>query len=87
MEAIRYAKKQNIRTLAIINVKGSTMSQLVDYPLFTNAGPEIAVASTKAYTSQLSLLYLAVAENLISTKCLANMQMNLGAILRTMAVI
>ncbi|MDD5793064.1 MAG: glutamine--fructose-6-phosphate transaminase (isomerizing) [Erysipelotrichaceae bacterium] len=60
LEAIRYAKKQNIRTLAIINVKGSTMSQLVDYPLFTNAGPEIAVASTKAYTSQLSLLYLLV---------------------------
>ena len=45
-------------TLAIVNVVGSTIAKLADHTLYTWAGPEIAVATTKGYTTQLSLLYL-----------------------------
>ncbi|MCR4778926.1 MAG: glutamine--fructose-6-phosphate transaminase (isomerizing) [Lachnospiraceae bacterium] len=60
LEALKYAKRQGAKSLAIINVKGSSIARESDYVLYTNAGPEIAVASTKAYTTQLSLLYLIV---------------------------
>ncbi|MBR2310003.1 MAG: SIS domain-containing protein, partial [Oscillospiraceae bacterium] len=46
------------RTLAIVNVVGSTIAKLADHTLYTWAGPEIAVATTKGYTTQLSVLYL-----------------------------
>ena len=46
------------KTLAIVNVKGSTIARESDYVLYTHAGPEIAVASTKAYTVQLAALYM-----------------------------
>ena len=45
------------RVLAIVNVKGSTIARESDYVLYTHAGPEIAVASTKAYSVQLAALY------------------------------
>ena len=61
IEAIKYAKSLGAKVLSIINVQGSSMCRLSDYNLFTYAGPEIAVASTKAYTSQLSVLYLLTA--------------------------
>src|SRR5699024_3116454 len=44
--------------LAIVNVKGSTIARESDYVLYTHAGPEIAVASTKAYSVQLAALYM-----------------------------
>ena len=58
LAALRLAKSQNATTLAIANVLGSTISRDADYVLYTCAGPEIAVASTKAYTTQLVLLML-----------------------------
>lgn len=62
LEALKYAKKQGSTCLSIINVKGSSIARESDYVLYTNAGPEIAVASTKAYTTQLSVFYLIVAK-------------------------
>ena len=61
LEAVKYAKKRGARTLGIINVRGSSIARECESVLFTNAGPEIAVASTKAYTTQLSLFYLLIA--------------------------
>ena len=62
LEALKYAKKQGATCLSVINVKGSSIARESDYVLYTNAGPEIAVASTKAYTTQLSIFYLLVAK-------------------------
>lgn len=58
LAALREAKRQGARVLAITNVVGSTVSREADYVIATWAGPEIAVASTKAYTSQLIAFYL-----------------------------
>lgn len=58
LAALRLAKERGAGTLSIVNVKGSTIARESDYVLYTQAGPEIAVASTKAYTAQLSCLYL-----------------------------
>lgn len=52
------AKGRGIRTLGIVNVVGSQASRLADHLIYTHAGPEIGVASTKAFTSQLAALYL-----------------------------
>lgn len=58
LEALRLAKKFTGRTLSIVNVKGSSIARESDYVLYTHAGPEIAVASTKAYTVQIAAQYL-----------------------------
>lgn len=58
MAAMREAKRRGGRTLAIVNVVGSSIARAADYVLYTYAGPEIAVASTKAYMVQLCTLYL-----------------------------
>ena len=62
LEALKYAKRQGAKCLSVINVKGSSIARESDYVLYTAAGPEIAVASTKAYTTQLSVFYLVVAK-------------------------
>ena len=54
--AIKLAKANSAKTIGIINAIDSTMTRLVDTTLYTHAGPEIAVASTKAYTCQVTLL-------------------------------
>lgn len=54
--ALKLAKEFGARTIAISNVIGSSIVRVADYSLYTHAGPEIAVASTKAYTSQIVLL-------------------------------
>lgn len=54
--ALRLAKSKNAKTLAISNVIGSSITREADYTVYTHAGPEIAVASTKAYTSQVVLI-------------------------------
>ena len=54
--ALKLVKKKNYPTLGIINVYNSTITTLVDTCLYTKAGSEIAVASTKAYTAQIALL-------------------------------
>lgn len=58
LAALRLAKERKAKVLAVTNVVGSSISRESDYPLYTWAGPEIAVASTKAYTSQLAALTL-----------------------------
>lgn len=54
--ALKLAKQKGAKTLAISNVIGSSITRESDYTIYTHAGPEIAVASTKAYTSQIVLL-------------------------------
>lgn len=54
--ALKLAKSKGAITLAISNVIGSSITREADYCIYTHAGPEIAVASTKAYTSQVVLL-------------------------------
>ena len=62
LAALRKAKEQGAKTLAIINVVGSTIAREADYVFYTLAGPEIAVATTKAYSAQLLAVYaLAIA--------------------------
>lgn len=56
LAALRYAKSQKQHTLAIVNVPESTMSNEAEATLYTYAGPEIGVASTKAFTTQLTVL-------------------------------
>ena len=56
--ALEKAKKQNAKTFGIVNVVGSTITRMVDGGIYLHAGPEIGVASTKAFTSQLVVLYL-----------------------------
>lgn len=58
LAALRLARTCGSRTLAVVNVKGSTIARESDYVLYTHAGPEIAVASTKAYSVQLAALYM-----------------------------
>jgi len=58
LAALREAKKKGAKVLAICNVVGSTMAREADGVIYTHAGPEIAVASTKAYSAQLGILYL-----------------------------
>ncbi len=54
--ALKNAKENYAKTIAITNVTGSSITREADFTLYTHAGPEIAVASTKAYTSQIVLL-------------------------------
>ena len=56
--ALRECARRGAKTLAIVNVVGSTIARLADHTLYTWAGPEIAVATTKGYTTQLAVLYL-----------------------------
>ncbi len=58
LAALRLGKARGCKSLAITNVVGSTLSREADFVFYTHAGPEIAVASTKAYITQLIALYL-----------------------------
>lgn len=55
---LRLAKEMGATTLSIVNVKGSSIARESDFVIYTHAGPEISVASTKAYMVQLSIMYL-----------------------------
>ena len=57
LAALRAAKAMGVPTLAVVNVVGSSIAREADHVLYTLAGPEIAVATTKAYSAQLSALY------------------------------
>ena len=57
LAVLRECKRKGAKTLAITNVVGSTISREADHVIYTMAGPEIAVASTKAYTTQLIVMY------------------------------
>ncbi len=58
LEAIRVAKENGLSTLGIVNVDGSSIAREAEFVLYTKAGPEISVATTKAFSSQLMLMYL-----------------------------
>ena len=57
LAALRLAKEKGVMTLGIVNVIGSTIAREADHVLYTMAGPEIAVATTKAYSAQLAAVY------------------------------
>ncbi len=58
LAALREAKARGAKTVAVVNVRGSSAAREADFPLYTCAGPEIAVATTKAYGAQLAAGYL-----------------------------
>jgi len=62
LAALREAKTKGAKTIAICNVRESTLARDADLVLYTNAGPEIGVASTKAFTTQLAMLYMLAVE-------------------------
>ncbi len=57
LQAIKFAKKHGAKILAITNVVGSSITRIADETLYMNAGPEIGVAATKTFTSQLAVVY------------------------------
>ncbi len=79
LAALRLAKEKGVKTLGVVNVIGSSIAREADYVVHTGAGPEIAVASTKAYTVQLAIMYLlalraalvngALSENKVKNYC------------------
>ena len=58
LAALREAKSQGLPVMGIVNVVGSSIAREADYVFYTWAGPEIAVATTKAYSAQLAAVYL-----------------------------
>ena len=58
LEALKLSKRCGAKTLALVNVKGSSIAREADMVLYTHAGPEISVASTKAYSVQIAMMYL-----------------------------
>jgi len=62
MEALRFAKQKGLEVLSIVNVVDSSIARESDYVIYINAGPEIGVASTKAYTGQLLILTILALE-------------------------
>ena len=68
LEALKFARKCGSPSISIVNVKGASIARASEYVIYTNAGPEIAVASTKAYTTQLAVLYLITARMAIARK-------------------
>lgn len=58
LEGLKIAKKRGAKILSIVNVVGSSIANISDNVLYTWAGPEISVATTKAYSTQLSLMYM-----------------------------
>ncbi len=72
LEALREAKRRGARTLSIVNVVGSAIATESDDVLYTWAGPEISVATTKAYSTQLSLIYLIAIKFALATKAITD---------------
>lgn len=60
LAALKLCKEHSAKTIAVTNVQGSSITREADYSILTYAGPEIAVASTKAYTAQVTLLCMLV---------------------------
>ena len=58
LEALRKAKRCKVKVFGIVNVVGSSIAREADYVMYTMAGPEIAVATTKAYSAQLVAMYM-----------------------------
>lgn len=72
LAAMRLAKQKGATTLAIVNAKGSSIAREADMLIYTLAGPEISVASTKAYITQLSVMYLFAFELALAKETISN---------------
>lgn len=72
LAAMRLAKQKGATTLAIVNAKGSSIAREADMLIYTLAGPEISVASTKAYITQLSVMYLFAFELALAKETVGN---------------
>ncbi len=70
LEALKLSKRLGAKTLAIVNVKGSSIARESDMLIYTHAGPEIAVASTKAYMVQIAVMYLFAFELALANHCI-----------------
>ncbi len=70
LAALREAKSRGIKTLAIVNVVGSSIAREADHVFYTLAGPEIAVATTKAYSTQLVACYLLAMQTALVRGCI-----------------
>ncbi len=70
LAALRLAKEKGIETLGIINVIGSSIAREADHVLYTLAGPEIAVATTKAYSAQLAAVYVLAVQAALIRGCI-----------------
>lgn len=79
LAALRLAKARGAVTLAVVNVTGSSIAREADYVIHTFAGPEIAVASTKAYSVQLGIMYLTAIKLAMSGGRLTEEQAQLAA--------
>ena len=66
LAALRLAKERGVPVMGIVNVVGSSIARESDYILYTYAGPEISVATTKAYSTQLIAMYLLAAESALA---------------------
>ena len=62
LAALRLCKERGVRTIGIVNVVGSSIAREADATMYTWAGPEISVATTKAYSTQLAACYLLATE-------------------------
>ena len=71
--AMELAKERGADTMAIVNVKGSSIAREADMVVYTHAGPEISVASTKAYMVQISIMYLIAFELAYAKNKITNM--------------
>ena len=85
LEAVRLAKSAGARVVAVVNVQGSSIARLADGVVYTQAGPEIGVASTKAYTAQVAALALLALHAGQSRQTLA--AEDLAAHLKTLAAV
>ena len=89
LAALQMAKEQGCLTLGIVNVVGSSLAREADHVLYTKAGPEISVATTKAYCTQVALLslvacYFAMNKNLLDVDSITNINKDLKNISTTM---
>lgn len=85
LAALKLSKEKNAKTIAVTNVIGSSIAREADYTIYTHAGPEIAVASTKAYTSQITVttllaIYFAEILGIVPEKDLDNIKQELLAL-------
>ena len=74
LAALRLSKEKGAHTLAVVNVAGSSIAREADSTMYTWAGPEIAVASTKAYTVQICLMYLIAVKFALCHKKISDIQ-------------
>lgn len=76
LQALRDCREQGVKTLAIVNVVGSSIAREADHVLYTLAGPEISVATTKAYSCQLAAVYALTLEFARVRKTISNKEYN-----------